>query len=569
MYPQEFTYSKSKLGDFEWSVISIVREEMCSIEDMDRRFKTLLNNLFIDSEDTYVMHKNDLNEVIKYLLGEYAQSELYLHQLFRFLMAAKKIVSDKTKQCNMKYVIKVANIILGRKLTAIEEERIYFETLFILVLYHETREDISYKFYFDLDSLVTDYPAFSELIGVDDEEIVKLILFRNWMKVVLQVIPSHHNKGRILSIVTRICEGAEVKYITGGGQHAATERRVVIYEQEGNIMRKERPPRRKSASEDDDDFECSSLHSALYGSDSPAIKKPKSPKVSLSSASRDEMLLRINSDDFSFPSDMNQVVNRIESHYTAPTMNLTNRIESNYTAPTMNLCTNRIESNYTAPTMNLTNRIESNYTAPTMNLTNQVESDYRTAPTMNLPNYVTFDTNLVASQNESRYSAHSTINIASRMESYYNTAPTISPTNRTESTSFVNNLFNLSNSFGYSNDYNQDGIGKSISQEQIESKTSDSEIAFSVAFPLRYPLTLHNNDDINRSHQYYSTVPTVAGSQNNQISDISHSLSIPNINYIPSEQKSDKSQENIIYYPDPNSFEYLAENFDEYFDGAP
>ena len=64
----------------------------------------------------------------------------------------------------------------------------------------------------------------------------KLFRFRNLMVVATPyIIPSKWNKEHLLDIVTRLTEGKEVKYITGGGQTSATKRRVLVYESAGTI----------------------------------------------------------------------------------------------------------------------------------------------------------------------------------------------------------------------------------------------------------------------------------------------------------------------------------------------
>ena len=244
-----------------------ISSKMCNIEDMDRRFKTLLSSVHKFTNDNYFEYASELKAIVTYLFGEStSRSDLLLHQLFQFLGASRKIILNKTKQYNIKAAVKMANIILERKLTAVDEDRIFFETIFALVLYHENCDDVSNMLYFDKNTLLKDYPCFKELVGVDDEEIIKLLFFRNWMKVVLLVIPPHHNKGRLLNIVTRICEGDSIKYITGGGQNAATERRVIIYEQEGNIMKKARPERRIKQNQE--------LETELDSESNPSIASP-------------------------------------------------------------------------------------------------------------------------------------------------------------------------------------------------------------------------------------------------------------------------------------------------------
>ena len=232
---------------------------MFTIDHMDLKFKSFFSNLSKFVDDTYAEYESELKVIVKYLFGEQAScNDLLLRQLFQFLEVSRKVILEQPRH-HIKSVIKMANTIIGKKLTAIDEDRIYFETLFTLVLYHENCEDIANMLYFDADSLLYDYPTFEQIVSVDNEEIIKLLFFRNWMKVVLLVIPPYHNKGRILNVVTRICEGDAIKYVTGGGQNDATERRVLIYEQEGNITKKARPKRKiKESIENESESESES-----------------------------------------------------------------------------------------------------------------------------------------------------------------------------------------------------------------------------------------------------------------------------------------------------------------------
>ena len=224
---------------------NMLTRRTCSCEDMDRRFKPFLNKVIKFTNENYNEYASELTFIVEYLFGEVkSQSDLHLHLLFQFLGATRKIILDKSKKYNIKSAVKMANIVSGRKLSATESDRIYFETFFVLILYHETYKNIASMLYFDTETFLNDYPSFGQLVDVDSEELVKLLLFRNWMRVALLVITPHYNKGRLLNIVTRICEGDTVKYISGTVQNAATERRVLIYEKEGNIIKKARPLRR-------------------------------------------------------------------------------------------------------------------------------------------------------------------------------------------------------------------------------------------------------------------------------------------------------------------------------------
>lgn len=71
------------------------------------------------------------------------------------------------------------------------------------------------------------YPEFADL---NAEEVQKLMVFRNAMRVSLQLIEAKHHKGELLEIAGRL-SGRSVT--TGGGQTADTTRCVMIYEHEG------------------------------------------------------------------------------------------------------------------------------------------------------------------------------------------------------------------------------------------------------------------------------------------------------------------------------------------------
>ncbi len=64
------------------------------------------------------------------------------------------------------------------------------------------------------------------------------------MKVAMLVITPRLNKGHLIELVTRIVEGTNMKYITGGGQTKETSRRVKIYERESAVRAIPRPNRR-------------------------------------------------------------------------------------------------------------------------------------------------------------------------------------------------------------------------------------------------------------------------------------------------------------------------------------
>jgi len=67
------------------------------------------------------------------------------------------------------------------------------------------------------------------------EECARLCKTANWMNIFFNFVPAKKNKGMILQVVPKFCEGWEAKYITGSGQKASTQDRVYIYETEGNV----------------------------------------------------------------------------------------------------------------------------------------------------------------------------------------------------------------------------------------------------------------------------------------------------------------------------------------------
>lgn len=83
--------------------------------------------------------------------------------------------------------------------------------------------------------LIKEYPVFvSEQIG--EAELQYLLIFRNMMKVALEVIPGKCNKRLLMSVCSTL-EGSGKVYSTGGTQSQSTKRRVLIYEHESHMKR--------------------------------------------------------------------------------------------------------------------------------------------------------------------------------------------------------------------------------------------------------------------------------------------------------------------------------------------
>ena len=85
--------------------------------------------------------------------------------------------------------------------------------------------------YKSVEELLSVYPEFSASGHLD---LAQLLENANFMSVAISFVTPMQNKGVLLSIVPRLCEGGHVKYVTGGGSSRATLDRVAIFEREGN-----------------------------------------------------------------------------------------------------------------------------------------------------------------------------------------------------------------------------------------------------------------------------------------------------------------------------------------------
>ena len=85
--------------------------------------------------------------------------------------------------------------------------------------------------YKSVEELISVYPEFSANGHLD---LAQLLENANIMSVAISFVTPMQNKGVLLSIVPRLCEGGHVKYVTGGGSSRATLDRVAIFEREGN-----------------------------------------------------------------------------------------------------------------------------------------------------------------------------------------------------------------------------------------------------------------------------------------------------------------------------------------------
>lgn len=105
------------------------------------------------------------------------------------------------------------------------EMNILFKCCYVLIL--SLRDDS--LMWLDQRQFLENYRS-PEFQNLTEDEVQKLMVFRNAMKLSLQLIEAKHHKGELLEIAGRL-SGRVVT--TGGGQTMDTTRCVMIYEQEG------------------------------------------------------------------------------------------------------------------------------------------------------------------------------------------------------------------------------------------------------------------------------------------------------------------------------------------------
>ena len=189
---------------------------------MTALFKLFFINISHFSNDNFTDHIDDLKNIIKFLFGEKYNNKNILKYFYKFLISSYQNILKNIIDIDYN-LIEINNNI----------EIIYYEILFIILLYYTKFENNNILY--NINSFVIKYPSF-----INSNELNELLVFSNWMKIALQVIPGYKNKGKLLNIVTAICEGNTKKYITGSGQTLCTLNRVIIYESEGKVKKTQR-----------------------------------------------------------------------------------------------------------------------------------------------------------------------------------------------------------------------------------------------------------------------------------------------------------------------------------------
>ena len=115
-------------------------------------------------------------------------------------------------------------------LSRFNDQFLIVEAAMILLL--SSRQDRQYLV-IDEDAFLKDFPEFTS-----SNEVATLLKYRNMMAAALEIIPAKWNSNHLLDVITRIVEGKEQKYITGGGATKQTKRRLDIYLKLGAIEKK-------------------------------------------------------------------------------------------------------------------------------------------------------------------------------------------------------------------------------------------------------------------------------------------------------------------------------------------
>ena len=143
-------------------------------------------------------------------------------------------VGKELNKLTLRPILKELRKIFPRK-EIWSEMNIIFKCCYVLVLSLRDNSLI----WLETSELLAQYP-YPEFSNLTADEAHKLLVFRNAMRLSLQLIDAKHHKGELLDVAGRL-SGRVVT--TGGGQTIDTTRCVMIYEQEGGISSAPRAPR--------------------------------------------------------------------------------------------------------------------------------------------------------------------------------------------------------------------------------------------------------------------------------------------------------------------------------------
>lgn len=142
----------------------------------------------------------------------------------------------------MKDIYDICSIIYNNRVQEINrglENRLVIEAVAIRLL---AARPCGLASFIDIEQFKAKYLEFNDL---SEEEVEKLLRFRNYLSVAVQLIKPKNHRTHLLDLITRIAEGKDAHYVTGGGASKQTLRRCFIILTEGNLSINPRPPRIK------------------------------------------------------------------------------------------------------------------------------------------------------------------------------------------------------------------------------------------------------------------------------------------------------------------------------------
>lgn len=173
------------------------------------------------------------------LMNKFSASDAANYQAIIEKTVVQTSTNKELNKLTMRPILKELRKLFPRK-EIWAEMNILFKCCYVLIL--SLRDDN--LLWLDQRQFLENY-RYPEFEGLSVDEVQKLMVFRNAMKVSLQLIEAKHHKGELLEIAGRL-SGRVVT--TGGGQTADTTRCVMIYEQEGGVpSEQQKVPRKPSA----------------------------------------------------------------------------------------------------------------------------------------------------------------------------------------------------------------------------------------------------------------------------------------------------------------------------------
>lgn len=169
-----------------------------------------------DHDNGEIRKEQIYDEVLNHIVNFSFDKKIFNNnQIFKSLQNSIPIMDKccNALDINLKFACDIGGEQLGEKLYKLkwcDEKRLCFEVTLLLIF--SKRNKSNELIWNNINILINNYPEF---INCDDEELKKLLIFRNMMKFAMKLYPANKHKGHLLELVTRVVEGYQIKYITG------------------------------------------------------------------------------------------------------------------------------------------------------------------------------------------------------------------------------------------------------------------------------------------------------------------------------------------------------------------